>query len=292
MHFVIVTLFPELIKNYFQDGVMKRALEQELIVIDTVNPRDFVKNKYKTVDDKPFGGGDGVVLLAEPLVEALHSAQQLFIGKSTDSITDSADANLPKVIAFSPQGGLLNEEKVLHFAQTKKIILICGRYAGFDQRFLNTSVDEEISIGDFVLSGGEIPALALIEAVSRKIPKVLGDAKSAEEDSFSQSLYGLLEGPSFTRPEDFQGQMVPDILKSGHHQKIKGWRFKVSLLTTLLKREDLFFKSWARVKNEQQLTPQHLIEFFMQLKENNDLAILGISTDQVVSLEEKLRGLL
>lgn len=281
MKFVVVSLFPDLVMSYFQEGIMARALEKKLITVETVNPRDFINHKYKSADDRPFGGGDGMLLLPEPFFAAVEAAQSRLLSQGSDSIYK---------IALSPQGKVLNEQMVTQLAAQKKIILVCGRYAGFDQRFLNT-MDCEISLGDFVLSGGELAALAVIEAVSRKVSGVLGDSQSFEYDSFTAELFGLLEGPSFTKPDEFLQQKVPAILKSGHHQNIKMWKLQVALLVTLSKRPDIFAKSWPEVKKQTSLTAIKLVEFYWQLKDNDELSSVGLNQTQSAELEKQFEGL-
>jgi tRNA (guanine37-N1)-methyltransferase len=221
----VITLFPEMIEGALNFGVLSSAAEKGLVNIVTYNPRDFTEDRHRSVDDRPFGGGDGMVMLAEPLQKLLKH--------------NFSKAEKPKVCFLSPQGKVLTHAKVKELSSEKEMILICGRYAGIDQRFINQFVDEEISIGDYVLSGGEVAALAVIDAVSRQIPGVLGHQESAQKDSFAE---GLLEAPSFTRPPDWEKQIVPEILLSGNHLKISQWRFFVSCLVTLKKREDIFWK--------------------------------------------------
>lgn len=271
--------------SYFREGVMARALEKRLITVETINPRDFVNQKYKSADDRPFGGGDGVVLLPEPFYEAVEVAQSRLFSQDSSIKSQSICK-----VALSPQGKTLNEELVIQLASKKCLILVCGRYAGFDQRFLNT-MDCEVSLGDFVLSGGELAALAIIEAVSRKVPGVLGDSQSFECDSFTSELFGLLEGPSFTKPDEFLRQKVPAVLKSGHHQNIKMWRLQVALLLTLVKRPDVFATSWPQVKKQTSLTVKKLIEFYHQLKDNDELSTVGLSQNQSTELEKQFEEL-
>lgn len=208
------------------EGVIGQALTKKLIQVSCINPREFTQDNHKTVDDRPFGGGDGMVMLAEPLQKALTSA----IEKSPKD---------PWIVYLTPQGVPLNQEKVEELATKENLILLCGRYGGIDQRVLNQFVDEEISIGDYVLSGGELAAGVVIDAVSRQVPGVLGHLDSAASDSFSGQLSGLLEAPSFTRPRNWLGESVPEILLSGNHAKIEKWKKNLSVLVTLLKRPDL-----------------------------------------------------
>jgi tRNA (guanine37-N1)-methyltransferase len=226
MKFKVLTLFPQMIEAMVTGGVVGQACEKKLIEVQCLNPREFTSDNHKTVDDRPFGGGDGMVMLAEPLQKALKASLE-------DSSAD------PWIVYLTPQGVPLNQEKVQELASKKNLVLVCGRYGGIDQRLLNHFIDEEISIGDYVLSGGELAAGVLIDAVSRQVPGVLGHHESASSDSFSEKLQGLLEAPSFTRPRDWEGESVPEILLSGNHAKIEQWKSWVSLLVTLLKRPDL-----------------------------------------------------
>jgi tRNA (guanine37-N1)-methyltransferase len=219
-HFKILTVFPEIIETYLQNGVVAQALKKGLAKYSIINPRDFVQEGYRAVDDRPFGGGDGMVMLPEILEKALLSTQ------SDDAF----------VVYLSPQGKPLTDKKVTEMKERKNLILICGRYSGLDQRLINEFVDEEISLGDFVMSGGELGALALIDSVLRKIPGVLGHGESAEKDSFSD---GILEHPLFTRPQVWKEQEVPAVLLSGNHQAIEIWRQNLNILVTLKKRPDL-----------------------------------------------------
>mgnify|MGYP004617438109 CR=1 FL=1 len=218
MRFDILTLFPEMFKTLNQ-SVIGKAIEKELININIINIRDFSKDKHKKVDDTPYGGGAGMVIKPDVVYDAYKSVE---------------DKNA-KVIYLSPQGKTLTQEKVKSLSKEKHIILLCGHYEGIDQRVLEKIVDEEISIGDYVLTGGELPAMVLIDAVSRHIDGVISK-ESTEEESFSE---GLLEYPQYTRPEIFLGEKVPEILLSGHHEKIKKWREEKSLEITRQKRPDL-----------------------------------------------------
>jgi tRNA (guanine37-N1)-methyltransferase len=220
MKFQMITVFPEIITTYLSNGVLSQALKKNLFQCDVLNPRDFTSDRYKSVDDRPFGGGDGMVMLAEVLEETLQSR------KEKDDY----------VIYLSPQGTPLNEKKVQELLLKKNLTLICGRYGGIDQRVINRYVDEEISIGDYVLSGGELAAMVVMDTLVRKIPGVLGHQDSASLDSFA--IEGL-EHPLFTRPQEWNGEKVPTILTSGHHEKIAFWKKNISRLVTLKKRPDL-----------------------------------------------------
>lgn len=223
-------------------GVTGRAVRNQLIQLDCVNPRDFTEDVHQTVDDRPFGGGPGMVMKYEPLQMAIHSAR--------------SDLSQARVMYLSPQGRQLDSSGIEYLRQQQEIILLAGRYEGIDERLLEKEVDEEWSIGDYVISGGELAAMVLIDAVSRQIPGVLGDAQSAIEDSF---FAGLLDCPQYTRPEKLpDGQVVPEVLLSGDHQEIQRWRLKQSLGRTWLRRPDLLEK--LELTQEQQA----LLEEFRQ----------------------------
>ena len=231
MRFDVISLFPDMFNAISQYGITGRAIVRDSYSLNIINPRDFTSDNHKTVDDRPYGGGPGMVMLAEPLAKAIEAAKQ---NQQTFGIK-------PHVIHLSPRGRLLNHEKVMQLSQHKCLILLASRYEGVDERLLSGLIDEEISIGDYVLSGGELPAMALIDAIVRQLPGVLGDADSAIEDSF---VNGLLDFPHYTRPETLQlpalkQQSVPEVLLSGDHEKIRQWRLKQSLLLTRAKRPDL-----------------------------------------------------
>lgn len=235
MKFSVITLFPEMIESICRQGVLGQAREKSLVEVKTVNPREFSEDMHKTVDDRPFGGGDGMIMLAEPLEKSLRSLGALSLEEKSLQEAQS----LKKVIYVSPQGATLTDEMVVELSEHEELIFICGRYGGIDQRIINHYVDEEISIGDYVLSGGELAAGVIIDAVTRKIPGVLGHQASADKDSFSMGLLGLLEAPNFTRPRQILNEEVPEVLLSGNHAKIEAWKKAVSILVTLLKRPDL-----------------------------------------------------
>ena len=227
MQFDVITLFPPIFEAISKYGVTSRALEKKIYQLQLWNPRDFTTDNYKTVDDRPYGGGPGMVMLAEPLEKAINAAKQRQL---------EAGVEHPKVIHLSPQGKPLTHEAVMELASRPGVILLASRYEGVDERLLRRVVDEEYSICDYVLSGGELPAMVLIDAVVRQLPGTLGDADSAAEDSF---VDGLLDCPHYTRPEVYEGVKVPDVLLSGHHKEIKRWRLKQSLGRTRDKRPDL-----------------------------------------------------
>lgn len=226
MRFDIVTLFPEMIQDAVRHGVTGRAIEKGIIDLRLWNPREFTQDRHRTVDDRPYGGGPGMVMKVEPLQDAIRAAR--------------ADSPLPaKTIYLSPQGQLLNQEAIIQQAACPRLILVAGRYEGIDERLIETEIDEEWSIGDYVLSGGELAILVLFDAVARLLPGVLGHAESATQDSH---VGGLLDCPHYTRPEEVDGRRVPDILQSGNHAAICRWRMKQSLGRTWSRRPDLLAK--------------------------------------------------
>lgn len=239
MRFDIVTLFPEMFAPMLGTGVTRRAFESGQVCIELSNPRDFASGNYKRVDDRPFGGGPGMVMMAEPLFACLQHIQ-----------AQRADA--PPVVLFSPAGQVLNHAVVAHWAASTGAILICGRYEGIDQRFVDAHVTHQISLGDFVLSGGEIAAMALIDAVARLQPGVLHSAESHSQDSFNPELDGLLDCPHFTRPEVWAGKAVPHALLSGHHAQIERWRREQRLALSARLRPDLI----AQARQQGRLEPE------------------------------------
>jgi tRNA (guanine37-N1)-methyltransferase len=238
MRFDVLTLFPELFTPLLTSGITRRAYrnagEGGAIDVQLHNPRDHAQGQYRRVDDRPFGGGPGMVIMAEPLARTLAAAQTARV--------DAGCARGP-VVLFSPLGQTLNHAEVARWAASEGAVLICGRYEGLDQRFIDTHVDEQISLGDFVLSGGEIAAMALLDAVARLQPGVLGDAESHAQDSFNPQLDGLLDCPHYTRPEKWEteGQAlgVPEVLLSGNHARIERWRREQRLALTARLRPDL-----------------------------------------------------
>ncbi len=230
MRFDAVTLFPEMFDAVLDYGITRRALDRGLYRFRAWNPRDFTDDPHRTVDDRPYGGGPGMLMLAEPLDRALNAVQQ-----------DLAGENLtPWVVHFSPRGRPLRHRRVMELKENPALVLLCGRYEGIDERLLQRRVDEEISLGDFVLSGGELPALALMDALIRQLPGALNDAESATQDSFTN---GLLDCPHYTRPEVWQGMAVPDVLKGGNHAAIAKWRHEESMRLTAALRPDLLDRS-------------------------------------------------
>ncbi len=223
MRFDVITLFPELVRQVALHGITGRALDKGLFQLETWNPRDFTNDVHRTVDDRPYGGGPGMVMLYQPLTDALEAARR----------DDPAGA---KVVCLSPRGKRLEQATVNEMASQSRVILIAGRYEGIDERFIEAHVDEEMSVGDYVLSGGELPAMLLIDAIVRQLPGALGHKDSAQQDSF---MNGLLDYPHFSRPEIIDGRRVPDVLLSGHHGNIERWRREQSLKATLKWRPEL-----------------------------------------------------
>ena len=230
MRFDIITLFPELFGPLLSNGVTRRAFVSGQVEVHFANPRDFSGAGYRRVDDRPFGGGPGMVMMAGPLQQCLQHVQ-------------SERSHMAPVVLFSPIGKPLDQTMVTRWAGSEGAVLVCGRYEGVDQRFVDTCVDEQVSLGDFVLSGGEIAAMALLDAVARLQPGVLGDAMSHQQDSFNESLDGLLDCPHYTRPEQWQGGLVPEILLSGHQANIARWRRDQSLLLSARLRPDLIVQA-------------------------------------------------
>ncbi|MFZ5648536.1 MAG: tRNA (guanosine(37)-N1)-methyltransferase TrmD [Bacillota bacterium] len=227
MQIDILTLFPEMFTGPFDASIIKRAREKNLLSLELINIRDFSQNKHHTVDDTPYGGGAGMLMAAEPIFEAADWLR-------------SSRGGIGRFIYLSPAGDPLNQEMVKGFAAEKHIVLLCGHYEGVDQRVRDELVTDEVSIGDYVLTGGELPAMVLVDAVIRLIPGVLGEMASAEEDSFSG---GLLEYPHYTRPRVYRGMEVPEVLLNGHHEQIRLWRRRHSLLNTLARRPELLARA-------------------------------------------------
>ena len=233
MQFDVVSLFPEMFAALTQSGVTRRAHEQQRWGLSLWNPRDFTTDRHRTVDDRPYGGGPGMVMMARPLEAAIGAARQRQVELGLAA---------PRVVFMSPQGRPLTHERVMQLKDEPGLVLLCGRYEAVDQRLLDRVVDEEISLGDFVLSGGELPAMALMDAVLRQLPGVLGDDASAIEDSF---VNGLLDSPHYTRPETYEGVGVPPVLMGGNHAEIVKWRRQRMLEATARKRPDLLVKARA-----------------------------------------------
>ncbi len=250
----VVSLFPEMFRALADAGVTRRALATGRWNLQLWNPRDFTADRHRRVDDRPYGGGPGMVMMPEPLALAIAAAK---------ARQHAAGALASRVICLSPQGALLTHRRVLRLAQgDEAVVLVCGRYEGIDERLIEACVDEEISIGDFVLSGGEIPAMALIDAVVRQLPGVLNDVESAQQDSF---VAGLLDCPHYTRPEQYDGRRVPEVLLSGHHEQIRRWRLQQALGRTWQRRPELL-AGRSLSKSETQL----LVRFQEQCGQDNN----------------------
>lgn len=222
MRFDVITLFPEMVEQVTLNGVVGRAAKAGVFALNCWNPRDFANNKHRSVDDRPYGGGPGMLMTVQPLEDTLKAVK--------------AQTKPNKVIYLSPQGKSINQALMIDASKLESLTLICGRYEGIDQRFLDSYVDEEWSLGDYVLSGGELAAMICVDAIVRHLPGALGSELSAQQDSFSD---GLLDCPHYTRPEQYQGQVVPEVLLNGHHKDIEAWRLKQALGQTWLKRPDL-----------------------------------------------------
>lgn len=232
----VVSLFPEMFQAITHYGVTGRAVKQGLIQLQCWNPRDFTTDKHRTVDDRPYGGGPGMLMMVQPLTDAIRAAKQAAGGKV-------------HTVYLSPQGRKLDQQGAVELAKHPKLLLVAGRYEGIDERVIETEIDAEWSIGDYVLSGGELPAMVLIDAVSRLVPGVLGHDLSAEQDSFAT---GLLDCPHYTRPEVLANKQVPAVLLSGHHEEIRRWRLKQALGRTWLRRPDML-NSLALTKEQRKL---------------------------------------
>ncbi|ALD15334.1 tRNA (guanine-N1)-methyltransferase [Buchnera aphidicola (Aphis glycines)] len=231
--FYIITIFPEMFTSISHYGVTGKAIQKKIIELSFINPRDFTEHKHKSVDDRPYGGGPGMLMTVQPLYLSIKHAQSLL-----------KDAT---VVYLSPQGIKLNQNNIFNLIQKKKIIFVCGRYEGIDQRIIDSLIDEEWSIGDYILTGGELAAMVIIDSVSRFIPGVINKKKSLENESFCNNL---LDYPNYTRPKEIYNMKVPDILLSGDHNKIRLWRLKKSLEKTLEKRPDLLEKKILKKKKK------------------------------------------
>jgi tRNA (guanine37-N1)-methyltransferase len=260
VNFTVLTLFPDLIDAWKGTGLVGSAIKKNLLRVDTLNPRNFTSDNHKSVDDSAFGGSDGMVMMFEPMAKAIESVESAH------------------VVFLTPQGAQWNQSRALRWQQqNKNVLLVCGRYAGFDQRLIETYADEEISVGDYILNGGEVASLAVMESVSRLIPGVLGNDKSSVNESFSD---GLLEAPAFTRPREIAGMPVPAPLLSGNHAEIARFEHDISLLRTKLLRPDLFEKT--NLKNEWRAS-------FSRIRKLSraELNSLGITVEQLAHLESQ-----
>lgn len=239
----MISLFPEMFDAITQYGVTGRAVKHGLIEFQRFNPRDYTHDRHRTVDDRPYGGGPGMLMMVQPLRDAIAAAKAAAGGEA-------------RVIYLSPQGQTFNQAAAARLAKSEKLIFLAGRYEGIDERIIRSEVDEEWSVGDYVLSGGELPAMVMVDAISRMIPGVLGDQASAEQDSFSN---GLLDCPHYTRPEVLDGEAVPEVLLSGNHKAIARWREKQSLGRTYQRRPELL-KLLALTDEQQQLLAEFIQE--------------------------------
>jgi tRNA (guanine37-N1)-methyltransferase len=244
----IISLFPEMFRAISEYGITRRAIEQEILKLDYWNPRDFTSDKHRTVDDKPYGGGPGMLMKVQPLRDAINSAR--------------ARAGEPcKVVYLSPQGERLNQEKLLEMSASEKLILIAGRYEGIDERLIEQEVDLEISIGDYVLSGGELAAMVLIDGMARLLPGAVGDPESVVRESF---VDGMLDYPQYTRPEEVDGAKVPAVLLSGDHEEIRRWRAKQSIGRTFERKPELL-KNRDLGEEDKQLLDEYLKDIQKQI---------------------------
>ena len=225
MHFTVLTIFPEMFDPFWGHGIVRRAIENKKIFASAVNIRNYAEDRHQVTDDRPYGGGSGMVMKPEPLAAAIRDANNTL--------------HAAKTVLLTPQGRVFNQQMARELASFEGLILVCGRYEGIDERICHDLIDYEISIGDYVITGGELAGMIIIDAVTRLIPGVLGGEEAAEKDSFSA---GLLEHAHYTRPRKFEGREVPEILLSGHHQEIEKWRLESSMMRTLIKRPDLLQK--------------------------------------------------
>ena len=231
MQVSVITLFPEMFDALSDAGISGRAIKQGLLSLATVNPRDFTEDRHHSVDDRPYGGGPGMVMTVGPLSQAIDSA------KTNMNVPGKPS---PKVVYMSPQGKRLDQPVINELAQQDSLIVLCGRYEGIDERLIDAEVDQELSLGDYVISGGELAAMVLLDAMIRQLPDALGDSESASQDSFASRT--LLDCPHYSRPEDIAGRVVPSVLLSGDHEAIRRWRLRQSLIRTRDRRPDLFAK--------------------------------------------------
>lgn len=246
MKMALVTLFPEMFEAVSEYGITAKALRQGLWSMKTFNPRSHTTDRHQTVDDRPYGGGPGMVMMVEPLRASIRQARQWLTDQGCRSV---------RVVYLSPQGKVFNHQAVMELVQYEGLVLLAGRYEGVDERLIALEVDDEWSIGDYVLSGGELPAMVMIDALVRQIPGALGHGESALQDSFAE---GMLDCPHYTRPENFEGLQVPAVLLSGNHEKIRQWRLREALKRTLERRPDLLES--LQLDSEQQTVLAELAE--------------------------------
>ncbi|MDO3410724.1 tRNA (guanosine(37)-N1)-methyltransferase TrmD [Saccharibacillus sp. CPCC 101409] len=239
MRIDVLTLFPEMFEGVFGASILGKARDRGIVSLSAVNFRDYANNKHGQVDDTPYGGGGGMVLKAEPIYAAVEDLLRKKESESAEAAPGSGESSKPRIVLLCPQGETFTQRKAEEFSREDHLIFICGHYEGYDERIRTGLVTDEISIGDYVLTGGELPAMVMIDSTVRLLPGVLGNESSAVTDSFST---GLLEYPHYTRPTEFRGMKVPDILMSGHHANIEAWRRRESLRRTLQRRPDLLVK--------------------------------------------------
>ena len=264
MNFYVLTLFPDMIKQGLNTSITGRALEKELLTLETVNIRDFSENKHNRVDDYPYGGGAGMVMAPGPVYRAHRYVEAQIEAKRLDVVADTEVSEADKktrVVYLTPQGSVFNQKMAEDFAKEEDLIFLCGHYEGIDERVLEMVVTDYVSIGDYVLTGGELPAMVMIDAIARLVPGVLNNDVSAEFETFQDNL---LEYPQYTRPEVFMDKNVPEVLLSGHHAKIEEWRRQQSLLRTAINRPDLLDKAELTKKEK-----QFLEEFSIKRNKNN-----------------------
>lgn len=269
--FHVITVFPEMINGALAYGVVSQAMKTGKITLTATTPRTFTSNVHQTVDDRPFGGGDGMIMMAEPMSQALEHVKAKI-----------ADSRRSQVIHLSPRGRPLTDELARSLAHDfDDLILIASRYGGLDQRFLNTCVDEEISVGDYVLSGGELPALVLIDAVARLLPGVLGNAESGASESFAHASHGGLEFPQFTRPAEWSGQGIPEVLMSGNHARIVAWKQAMTVIVTAQNRPELLLG----------FTPKALegAQLWLSKADSQELELCGIRIEGRESVASAIR---
>ncbi len=233
MKFHVVTLFPEMFEGPLTSSIIGRAIANNTIEFDFVNPRDFATDRHRSVDAPPYGGGPGMVMMPAPLAKAVDSINREY----------SPNAH-PTTMLMSPQGSPMTHQLAQHFSKIDALTLVCGHYEGVDERFIEECIDIEVSVGDFVMTGGEIPAMAVIDAVARLVPAVLGDSESTEEESFSNQIGGILEGPVYTRPAVFRGRRVPDVLLNGNRHEVERYRKRIAAERTMARRPDLM-QGWG-----------------------------------------------
>lgn len=286
MKFSVITLFPKFIQEGAQLGVVGQAIALGIIQLEVLNPRHWTTDLHKTIDDRPFGGGDGMVMMAEPLSQCLEQVLKSSASSTPPVALDSFVAASPRLIYLSPQGKKLDHHLVMELSREKHVLLLCGRYAGVDQRLLNHYQLEEVSIGDYVLSGGELGALVIIDAIGRQLEGVLGHEQSAQEDSFAKE--GLLEAPCFTRPREWNEIAVPEFLLSGNHKQIIEDRWILSVLITFKKRPDLF-AIYMTQQSEKKKVWDQCLERIKALTESS-LEILGLDHALLENFEKELRS--